>query len=83
MNGFVTWVKDKIFIVGGVGIGLAFVQVSSALNQMQYLLDSKLGLKPMLKLECPEKSVTMINPSPSVESINLCCKHRFVCSELR
>lgn len=27
LDAFVTWVKDKIFIVGGVGIGLAFVQI--------------------------------------------------------
>ncbi|XP_033728409.1 CD63 antigen-like [Pecten maximus] len=27
LDAFVNWVKDKIFIVGGVGIGLAFVQI--------------------------------------------------------
>lgn len=27
MDSFVNWVKDRIFIIGGVGIGLAFVQV--------------------------------------------------------
>lgn len=27
LDAFVDWVKDKIFIVGGVGIGLAFVQI--------------------------------------------------------
>lgn len=27
LDSFVNWVKDRIFIIGGVGIGLAFVQI--------------------------------------------------------